>query len=120
MLMREEDGVADRLGCACFRGLIHPIKRRLVGRYAGQQADVMGGGEGEDESQIWSKVKRLDPYQGEHAADLSPLSHIRLLSDFDLCSSNVGGGEKKKKDLALVYLQTTECGTSDCIWQTLF
>lgn len=66
------------------------MQRRLARGYVGrQEADDMGGGEGEDESQIWFKVKRLDPYQGEHAADLSPLSHIRLLSDFDLCSGNV-------------------------------
>lgn len=43
--------------CSCFHGrrisLIHPIKRRLVGGYVGrQEADDMGGGEGEDESQI--------------------------------------------------------------------
>ncbi len=48
---------SDRPRCSCFHGrsisLIHPIKRRLVGGYVGRQgADDMGGGEGEDESQI--------------------------------------------------------------------
>lgn len=79
--------------------LIRPIKRRLVVVYVGrQEADDMGGGEGEDESQIWSKVKRLDPYQEEHAVDLSQLSHIRLLSDFDLCSSNILYSRWQKND----------------------
>ena len=58
---------------------------------------MIWGGGGEDESQIWSEVKRLDPYQGEHAVDLSQPSRIHLLSDYDLCSSNVQSREGEKK-----------------------
>lgn len=89
--------------------IIRPIKRRLVGGYVErQEADDMGGGEGEgeDESQIQSKVMKLDPYQEEHAADLSPLSQVHLLSDFDLCSSNIQswGTKKNKKKIWRLYI----------------
>lgn len=89
---RDSTGWPVRLDCSCFHdwrvGLIHPIKRKLAGGYVERhEADDMGGEGGEDESQIWSKVMRLAPYQGEHTVDLSPLSHVHPLSDFDLCSS---------------------------------
>lgn len=46
------------LDCLCFGdgrsvSLIHPNKKRLAGGYVGKwEANDMGGGEGEDESQI--------------------------------------------------------------------
>lgn len=46
--------MAEILDCLCFHGLIHPNKKRLVGGYVGkwEADDRVGGGEGEDESQI--------------------------------------------------------------------
>lgn len=95
--------------------IIHPIRGGLVG---GREADGMGGGEGEDESQTGSKLKRLDSYQAEHAVDLSPPSDLHFLSDFDLCFSKMHNQldkKKRKKDLGLAYVQTVEPSTSDYI-----
>lgn len=98
--------MAELLDCSCFHGLIHPNKKRLVGGYVGKwEADGrVGGGEGEDESQIRCKVMRLDPYQGEQAVDLSPLSHIRLLFNFFIYVLATFGQWGEKNSFALVYL----------------
>lgn len=110
---------SELLDCLCFGdgrsvSIIHPNKKRLAGGYVGKwEADDMGGGEGEDESQIWCKVMRLDPYQGEQAVDLSPLSHIRLLSDFFIYVPATFDQWGEKNYLALVYLQTNG---AQCQW----
>lgn len=61
-------------------------------------------------------MKRLDPYQEEHAADVSALSHVCLLSDFDLCSSEIESGGKKNYS-ALIYVQTM-CGRAGDLHRT--
>lgn len=73
---------------------VNPSNQKEIENVGRQEAGGVGG-ETQAESQIESNLKRLHPYQGEHAADLSSLSNLQ--SDFYLSSGTIQCVEGKEK-----------------------